>query len=167
MKHRLVVLMLSAIMLLAGCTMWREHQVSDFKDATGGEGLERSFWKEVKAKHWNALEGHLAGNYVSFTQEEGRFDRAAALAHLQQLQLDDFTLGDLQTELNTETLVVTYAITMRGTFAGQPLPTEPVRMMTVWQKQKAGWMAIAHSVVGRQNPGQQNLGPQNLEPQKK
>jgi hypothetical protein len=160
MKYRLVVLILSAIVLLAGCTMWREHQVSDFKDATGGEGLERSFWKEVKAKHWNALEGRLAGTYVSFSPEEGRFDRAAALAHLQQLQLDDFSLGDLQTELNTETLVVTYAITMRGSFAGRPLPSEPVRMMTVWQKQKPGWIAIAHSVVGPQNPGSQNPGPQ-------
>ena len=97
--------------------MWREHQVTEFKDATGGEGLERSFWKEVKSKHWNALEGHLAGNYVSFTPQEGRFDRVSMLAHLQKVQLDDFSLGDLQTELNTETLVVTYAITMRGTFA--------------------------------------------------
>jgi hypothetical protein len=141
-------------MLLAGCTMWREHQVTEFKDATGGEGLERSFWKEVKAKHWSALEGHLAGNYVSFTPEEGRFDRVSMLAHLQKVQLDDFSLGDLQTELNTETLVVTYAITMRGTFAGQPLPSGPVRMMTVWQKEKTGWVAIAHSVLGPQNKSQ-------------
>jgi hypothetical protein len=154
MKYRRVISMLSAIMLLAGCTMWREHQVTEFKDATGGEGLERSFWKEVKAKHWNALEGHLAGNYVSFTPEEGRFDRASMLAHLQKVQLDDFSLGDLQTELNTETLVVTYAITMRGTFAGQPLPSGPVRMMTVWQKQKTGWVAIAHSVLGPQDKSQ-------------
>ncbi|HMH08912.1 MAG TPA: nuclear transport factor 2 family protein, partial [Terriglobales bacterium] len=92
----------------------------------------------------------LAGNYVSFTPQEGRFDRVSMLAHLQKVQLDDFSLGDLQTELNTETLVVTYAITMRGTLDGQPLPTDPVRMMTVWQKQKAGWMEIAHSVLGPQ-----------------
>jgi hypothetical protein len=26
--------------------------------------------------------------------------------------------------------------------------TESLRMMTVWQKQNAGWMAIAHSVLG-------------------
>jgi hypothetical protein len=150
MKHRLAVLMLFTIMSLAGCTMWREHQVSDFKDATGGEGLERSFWKQVKAKRWNALEGHLAGNYVLVTPEAGRLDRPAALARFRQIQLDEYTLGDLQTEMNTETLVVTYAITMRGTLAGQPLPTDPVRMMTVWQKQKAGWMEIAHSVLGPQ-----------------
>jgi uncharacterized protein DUF4440 len=147
MNNRLAVIVLSATMLLAGCTMWHEHQVSNFNDATGGEGLERSFWKEVKAKRWNELERHLASNYVSVTPEEGRFDKAAALAHLQQVQLDEFTLGDLQTELNTDTLVVTYAISMRGTFAGQSLPADPIRMMTVWQKQKAGWMAIAHSVL--------------------
>jgi len=148
MNNRLAVVMLSATMLFAGCTMWREHQISNFNDATGGEGLERSFWKEVQHKRWNEVERHLASNYVSVTPEEGRFDRAAFLAHLQQLQLDEYTLGDLQTELNTDTLVVTYAITLRGKFAGQPLPAEPVRMMTIWQKQKSGWLAIAHSVQG-------------------
>src|SRR5262249_42668139 len=135
MKHRLVALMISAVILLAGCTVWREHQVSDFKEATGGEGLERSFWEEVKGKNWNTVEGHLAGTFISFTPEQGRMGRAATLAYLQQLQLDDFSLGDLETELNTETVVVTYSITMRGKFAGQPLPSEPVRMMTVWQKE--------------------------------
>ncbi len=94
------------------------------------------------------MEQHLASNYVLATPEEGRLDRAAALAHLEQVRLDEFTLGDLQTELNTDTLIVTYAITLRGTFSGQPLPSDPVRMMTVWQKQKAGWMQIAHSVMG-------------------
>ena len=29
MKHRLAVLTLSVTVLLAGCTMWREHQVSE------------------------------------------------------------------------------------------------------------------------------------------
>jgi hypothetical protein len=37
---------------------------------------------------------------------------------------------------------------MRGSFAGQGVPTAPVRMMTVWQQQKSGWMSIAHTVIG-------------------
>ena len=103
--------------------MWREHPGSSkWKDATGGEGLERSFWKEVKDKRWNELEHHLAGNYIAVSPEEGRLDKAAALAHLQQLQLDDYTLGDVQTEMNSDTFVVTYAIAMRGTFAASPCP---------------------------------------------
>ena len=35
----------------------------------------------------------------------------------QQVRLDDYTLGDLQTEMNTDTLVVTYTIAMRGTLS--------------------------------------------------
>jgi hypothetical protein len=152
MNNRLAVIVLSATMLLAGCTMWHEHEVSNFNDATGGEGLERSFWKQVKNKRWNEVERHLASNYVLVTPQEGRLDKTAAFAHFQQLQLDDFTLGDLQSELNTDTLIVTYAITMRAKFAGQPVPADPVHMMTVWQKQKAGWLAIAHSVQGAESP---------------
>ena len=83
--------------------------------------------------------------------EGDRLDKAAALAHLQQLQLDDYTLGDVHAEMNGDTFVVTYTVAMKGTFAGQPLPSEPVRMMTVWQKEKSGWMAIAHSAVGRKS----------------
>ena len=150
MKNRpAIFVLLSALLLLPGCTMWREHPGSSkWTDATGGEGLERSFWRQVKDKRWNELEHHLAGNYIVVSPEQGRLDKAAALAHLQQLQLDDYTLGDVQTELNSDTFVVSYTIAMRGTIGGQLLPSEPVRMMTVWQKQKAGWMAIAHSVLG-------------------
>ena len=150
MKNRpAICVLLTALLLLSGCTMWREHPGSTkWTDATGGEGLERSFWKEVKDKKWNELERHMAGNFMAVSPDQGRLDKAAALAHLQQLKLDDYTLGDFQTELNSDTFVVSYTVGMRGTIAGQPLPSEPVRMMTVWQKQKAGWMAIAHSVLG-------------------
>jgi hypothetical protein len=150
MKNRLAIFgLVAATMLLQACTVWREHPgSSQWADATGGEGLERSFWKEVKAKHWSELEHHLASNYVAISPEGGRLDKAAAMAQIQRLQLDDYSLGDVQGEMNTDTFVVTYTVAMRGTFGGQPLPTEPLRMMTVWQKQSAGWMAIAHSVLG-------------------
>jgi Domain of unknown function (DUF4440) len=159
MKLRLMVGLLSLIVIFAGCTVWREHEITDFKAATGGEALEHSFWKQVKTKKWNTLEAHLAGNYVFVTPGEGRLDRSGAIARLRQIQLDEYTLGDLQTELNTETLVVTYTITMRGTIGGKPLPTDPMRMMTVWQKQKAGWMELAHSVLGPQNQGSAITSP--------
>ena len=135
---------------MPACTMWREHPGSSkWTDATGGEGLERSFWKEVKDKKWNELENVTSPATTWQSRPgRGRLDKAAALAQIQKLQLDDYTLGDVQTELNSDTFVVTYSIAMRGTFDGQPLLTEQLRMMTVWQKQKAGWMAIAHSVLG-------------------
>jgi hypothetical protein len=144
----LIAVLVCGAMVLEGCSVWREHAVSNWTDVTGGESLERNFWKEVKAKNWNELSRHLAGNYISVTAEEGRMDRAAALEHFKPLQLDDYSLGDFQVELNGQTLVVTYTITMRGSYGGQPLPSVPIRMMTVWEQQNAGWMAIAHSVTG-------------------
>ena len=150
MKNRpAIFLLLSAALLMSACTLWREHPgSSNWKDATGGEGLERSYWKDVEGKRWDELERHLAGNYVFSTPAEGRLDHAAALAHLEQLHLEEYSLGDFQSELNGQTLVVTYTITMRGRAGDQALPAAPVRMMAVWQQQKPGWMAIAHAVIG-------------------
>jgi hypothetical protein len=141
-------LVLSAVLVLSGCTVWGEHPVRHWQDATGGEGLERNYWKAVEGKQWDELERHLAGNYVFSTPAEGPLDRAAALAHLEQLHLDEYSLGDFESELNGQTLVVTYTITMRGKAGAQALPAAPVRMMAVWQQQKPGWMAIAHAVIG-------------------
>jgi hypothetical protein len=147
MRNRILIFVLVwAVALLQGCTMWREHAVNKWTDATGGEGLERSFWNEVKNKNWNELERHIAGNYILIASE-GRLERAQALERIKELQLQDFSIGEMQTELHRDTIVVTYSITLRGTHAGEPLPTGPIRRMAVWQQQKSGWMKIADSVV--------------------
>jgi len=76
----------------------------------------------------------------------GTLDRAAALDQYRQWKLKDYSLGDVKTEMNGSTFVVTYTITLTGTGGEQALPPTPQHMMTVWQQQKAGWVEIAHSV---------------------
>jgi hypothetical protein len=85
----------------------------------------------------------------------GTLDRSATLEQYRRWQLKDYALGDLNTEMNGTTFVVTYTITLNGTFSAaagngaagsQPLPSAPQHMMTVWQQQKKGWVIIAHSV---------------------
>jgi len=127
------------------CTFYGEHPARSMSDATGGEGLERVFWKNVVARNWVEIERALASNYTGVTSE-GTLDRDAALAHYRQWQLNDYSIGDLHTELNGNTIVVTYTITLKGTAGSAPLPPTPQHMMTVWQQQKAGWIVIAHSV---------------------
>jgi hypothetical protein len=111
--------------------------------------LERVFWKDVQAANWVEVERSLASNYTGVTPG-GMLDRAATLEQYRAWQLKNFALGDLRTELNGTTIVVTYTITLNGVAengtASQPLPSSPQHMMTVWQQQKAGWVAIAHSV---------------------
>src|ERR1700693_1296126 len=150
MRNRVFIFVLvCAATLLQGCTVWREHAVNKWADATGGEGLERSFWNEVKNKNWNELERHIAGNYILITPD-GRLDRAPALERIKELQLQDFSLGEMQAELHRDTIVVAYSITLRGNHAGQVLPPGPIRRMAVWQQQKSGWMKIADSEIGSQ-----------------
>ena len=147
----LVLHMIVALNLLSACTFFGEHPARSFSEATGGESLERVFWKNVQAANWVEIERVLASNYSGMTPA-GALDRSTALEQYRSWQLKDYTLGDLKTELNGTTIVVTYTITLNGALNGsagsQPLPSSPQHMMTVWQQQKAGWVVIAHSVSG-------------------
>jgi hypothetical protein len=141
-----LLVLLCALQTMPGCTLWNEKKVAEhWSDVTGGESLERSLWRDIKAHNGQELAKHMAGNYVAVTPA-GKLDRQAALAQMQQLDLQDYSLGDFQVELNASTLVVTYTVVLHGTFGGQALPASPTRIMAVWQHEKAGWMAIAHSV---------------------
>jgi len=137
--------LLISMMLVSACTFYGDRPPRAFSEATGGEGLERVFWKHVQAANWTEIERALASNYMG-TAPSGSLDRDTTLAQYRQWQLKDYSLGDLKTELNGSTIVVTYTITLNGAAGSQPLPSAPQHMMTVWQQQKAGWVAIAHSV---------------------
>jgi hypothetical protein len=152
------LMLTSALMFLltfpSACTFYGDHPARALSEATGGEALERVFWKDVQAANWVEVERALASNYAGVTPS-GTLDRSATLEQYRGWRLKDHTLGDLQTELNGSTVVVTYTITLNGTSNGaagngtagpQPLPSAPQHMMTVWQQQKSGWVAIAHSV---------------------
>lgn len=141
----LISMLTFALMLTSACTFYGDHPAKAFTEATGGEGLERVFWKNMQAANWVELERALASNYAGVTPG-GTLDRSATLEQYRSWQLKDYSLGDLKTELNGSTIVVTYTITLNGTTGNQPLPAAPQHMMTVWQQQKAGWVAIAHSV---------------------
>jgi Domain of unknown function (DUF4440) len=134
-----------ALAPFAACTFYSQHPARTYEDATGGEGLELVFWKNVAAGNWTQVERALASNYVGVTPG-GTLDHAAALAQYQQWSVKDYSLGDLKTELNGTTIVVTYTIALKGTSGSQPLPAGPQHRMTVWQRQKTGWIIIAQSV---------------------
>jgi len=138
------------LMSTSACTFYGDHPARALSEATGGEGLERVFWKNMQTANWVEVEHALASNYSGETPG-GTLDHDATMKQYRTWQLKDYTLGDLKTELNGTTIVVTYTITLNGVISNgaggsQPLPSAPQHMMTVWQQQKAGWVAIAHSV---------------------
>lgn len=137
--------LVSVLMFAPACTLNGDHPARSMAEATGGEGMERVFWKNVQAANWTEVEHSLASNYAGETPA-GTLDRSATLEQYRQWQLKAYALGDLETEMNGATFVVTYTIRLQGTAGSQPLPARPLHMMSVWQQQKAGWVVIAHSV---------------------
>jgi len=147
MLRFLLVLGLMAVLPLAACTMYGAHPVQTFSDATGGEGLEKAFWRDIQKQDWKDLDRHIASNFV-FVTPAGRLERAAAFDRLQHTQILEYSIGELTTEMNGDTFVVSYTITLHGSEQGQGFPDQAQPCMTVWHHQKSGWMAIAHTELG-------------------
>jgi Domain of unknown function (DUF4440) len=126
------------------CTVWSEKPATSWSRATGAEHFERLLWRDVREKHWADVERHLAPTFVSI-YAGGTRDRAATMDYLRSLSLADYTLGDFSVSSNGADLVVTYTARVMGASNGQPLPSQPIHMMTVWQQVTNGWVAIAHS----------------------
>jgi Domain of unknown function (DUF4440) len=147
LRHFVLYAIFAGLISLSGCAVYAEHPAKAIDDATGGEGFERAFWQDIQKQNWKDLNSHIASNFVYVTPN-GRYERADALQRFEQFQLQEFSIGDLISEMNRDTFVVTYTIVLRGTRAGQTLNGQPERRMTVWQQQKRGWVAIAHSIVG-------------------
>jgi hypothetical protein len=143
-------ILILASLILSACTLSGERPARKLADATGGEGLERVFWKDVQQQNWVEVERAIASNYVG-VMPSGPMDRDSTLEKYRSWHLRDFSIGDLKTEMNGDTIVVFYSITLNGEMsqAGggtQSLPSTPLHMMTVWQQQKSGWIVIAHSM---------------------
>jgi hypothetical protein len=124
--------------------MWKEKPANSWSSATAAEQFERLMWRDVKEQHWARVEAHLAPTFVS-VYASGTRDRAATMDYLKSLVLADYTLGDFNTTTNGADMVVTYTARVTGTYKGHPLPSEPTRLMTVWQQVTKNWVAIAHS----------------------
>jgi hypothetical protein len=147
MRQRIWVgLLLLAMGMLTSCSVWPEHKPQKWTDVTGGESLERAFWNDLKAKNWKDLEPHIASNYVLVTPD-GTFGHAEAIERWKQLEIQDFSLGDFNIQLSGNAYIVSYAVTVRGTLAGKPIPATPIRAMSVWQQYARDWLTLAHSAT--------------------
>jgi hypothetical protein len=147
LRQLAMMLLLGTLPCLQGCTVYGERPVRAIADATGGAGFERALWRDIKERDWKDLDRHIASNFVLVTPA-GRLERPAALERLHSMRVLEYSIGELESEMNGNTFVVTYTIVLRDDDGnGQGLPDQPQRRMTVWQQQKSSWVAIAHSVL--------------------
>ena len=137
MHNRLFLIVLFLVPTPA-CNMWSKP-ASGWTGATGGEQIEKLFWKDVQAKNWAEVDKHVADTFAG-TGSGGTMDRAAFLRDLQKAPLTDFSLSECNSQLNGGDMVVT--CTLRANWAGQPASSST---LSVWQQLKKGWVMVAHS----------------------
>jgi hypothetical protein len=137
MPKRLAVLLLFLAFTLA-CNMWSKA-ASGWSGATGGEQIERLFWKDVQSKNWAEVDKHVAATFAG-SGPAGTMDRAAFLRDLQRTALTEFSLSECNSQLNGADVMVT--CTLRAQWSGQPSTSST---LSVWQQLKKGWVMVAHA----------------------
>ena len=141
-------LRLTTVMVLLGaisaCSMWKQP-AKGWNGATSGEQLEKLWWADYKARNFVEMNKHVSETAMA-TTASGSFDKKAWFAHLQEVQLEDYALGEVEVQSNGADLMVSYVISLKGSFRGQPLPARE-RMLTVWQQVGKGYLIVAHSAV--------------------
>lgn len=138
MRTRLIaiVVIFAATTAAISCAVWPEKKHLGWHQASGGETLERLFWESVERKDWLSVETHISPTFASVMN--GRtLDKGATLEQLKTIELKSFTLSEVSVTPNADTMTVAYVFT--------PQPGRPSRALTVWQRQKSGWVAIAHA----------------------
>ncbi len=103
-------------------------------------------WKAMQAGEWKDVEAHMAPTFV-LLDADGVHDRAAAMERMKQMKVTEVSLGEFQTQPNGADMTVTYTAMLRGTSNGKQLSSEPMRVMSVWQSVKRGWIQVAQARV--------------------
>lgn len=137
-------LALISLLLLTACTKWGEKTNPNWHQATSGERLVNLFWKDVKDKNMQQLGRHVAPEFMG-TNEMATLDKTALLDHLSHFDLESFQVGDVQTHSAGGDLVVSYVITLRLKSQDGRDAEMRLRMLSVWQELKHGWIVVAMS----------------------
>jgi Domain of unknown function (DUF4440) len=124
---------------LSGC--WKEPSRFDWKNAPGAEQYERLMWQTIREKEWNEVQHHLASAFLGVAATGQKFDAAGWVTYWQGAQVSDFSIGELTVAPGGPDMVVSYRVTLKGT----AVPSGDLRVVSVWQQVKKGWVLISQS----------------------
>ena len=132
------IIVASCFTSLLAQTIWKEPKNANWKNATGAEQYTKLLWQAVRQKDWLAVESHIASNFV-YMDAAGTKDKQQYVEYLKHLTLSEHTLSDTNVTASGIDSIVTYTLILKPT-AGE---SESLRVMSIWQQQKSGWVLIA------------------------
>ena len=97
--------------------------------------------------HWiGEVDHHLAPAFVGVNASGQKFDRTGWLEYWKSAAVTDLSLGELTVEPEGPDMVVTYELHLAGASAASA-SSSSVRVVSVWQQLKKGWVLIAQSLT--------------------
>ena len=138
------IVALGSALVLGGCTKWGEKKHPNWHQVTSGERLVNLFWEDVKNKKLQELGTHVAPEFIG-TNEMVTLDKAALLDHISHLDIESFQIGEVQTKSAGRDLIVGYVMTLRMKSPEGANREMRLRMLSVWQELKHGWVVVAMS----------------------
>src|SRR6202012_990054 len=114
-------------------------------NATGSEQYEKMLWQAVQQKDWGTFERQISGTFIGVNAQGQVFDRAGWVDFWKNVQVSQFTLGEAQVQPEGPDMKVTYVWQLQG--AGQAVPAGGLRVVSVWQQLKKGWILPATSMT--------------------
>jgi hypothetical protein len=105
---------------------------------------ERELWEIVKNKQVNTFRKYYADNY-SGVSSDGVKDINQEVEGVRNVDLKDYSLADTRVVFpNKDTAVLTYKVTVRGSFQGQDI-SGVYYASSVWVNEGGKWLAILHT----------------------
>jgi hypothetical protein len=102
---------------------------------------EKATWESIKKKDLDGFASMLATDYVEIGGE-GMFDKEGIVANLKDLNLEDATFSDWKyLPIDKDAVIVTYNVTLKGTYKNQTVPPGPYRSGAVWVNKDGKWVA--------------------------
>ena len=135
----------SLFLLTIGCGAGVPKHTT-WKNATGTEQYERLMWTAIRDKDWKAVEYRLAPMFVGVNSAGQSLDRAAWIEYWKSASISDFSLGEVTVQPAGADMVVTYVLRLTGP-PGKPQRPAAVRVISVWQGVKSGWVLTATSAT--------------------
>lgn len=127
-----------------GCAGEPKHPTWNI--STGAEQHERLIWKAIQEKDWADVERRISATFVGVTADGQMFDRAGWLQHWKSAQAGEFSLGEVQVQPEGPDMKVTYILYFPAADAGTT-PNAGLRVVSVWQQLKRGWMLSATTIT--------------------
>ena len=135
-------------LLLAGCAGEPKHP--SWTISTGAEQHERLMWKAIQEKDWPSVEPRISATFVGVIADGQMFDRAGWLQYWKSAPAGVFSLGEVQVQPEGPDMKVTYILQMQGP-GNTATPATGLRVVSVWQQLKRGWILSATTITPVQN----------------